>query len=454
VLHHLPDSQPVPAEEAAIRQRPGIPSDAERVLIFAESSHWDPNWLLTAEDYFRRFVAHNMDLALDALLQNPRRVYSLGCLFFLRMYWDRYPARRDQVRVLLNEGRLRVTSSGVTTADTLLPSTEAILRGWLVGQEWLRTNGIEQEPRLAYFVDSFGASPALPSLLHATGRLLLGPASNDLVLFVGSGGPYRMGHEYRGGFFREVSRASTQAAEVEVTERGEGLLVSCTAELGGERYRRALWVSSDAPAIHLLAEGRTPDRHTVAVCLVPGIETGTLTMDAAGGMANRPLQRVYSPTFWPMYRFLHLVDDGDGHGFAIWQALPGAMSYQPGEPYVVANRNATRERVYGLLPIPANPATAHEREAYRFEYAFAFTEQGDWRQNLIRQLFERTVPPWRTGRRAELQHWTNSAVTVDREEVQVVATKPASRGEGIIVRLYAPTPPPGRLQVSFPLRRA
>jgi hypothetical protein len=74
-------------------------------------------------------------------------------LFFLRMYWDRYPARRNQLRKLLNGGRLRLTSSGVTTADTLLPSTEAILRDWLIGQEWLRENGIEQEPRLAYFGD-------------------------------------------------------------------------------------------------------------------------------------------------------------------------------------------------------------------------------------------------------------------------------------------------------------
>ena len=156
-------------EEATLRRKLGIPDDARRVILFAESSHWDPNWLLTSEEYYRRWVAHNLDLALDGLQREPRRVYSVECCFFLRMYWERQPDKQAQIRQLVNEGRLRMTSSGVTTADTLLPSAEAILRDLMIGQEWLRRNGMVQEPRLAYFTDSFGCSPALPSLLRAAG---------------------------------------------------------------------------------------------------------------------------------------------------------------------------------------------------------------------------------------------------------------------------------------------
>jgi hypothetical protein len=151
------------------RRRLGIPDDAEQVIVFAESSHWDPNWLYTSEEYYHRFVATNLDLALAELQREPRRVYSLECVFFLRLYWERRPEKREAIRALINEGRLRLTSSGVTTADTLLPSAEAILRDLLLGQEWLRAQGMAQEPRLACFVDSFGCSPALPSLLHAAG---------------------------------------------------------------------------------------------------------------------------------------------------------------------------------------------------------------------------------------------------------------------------------------------
>jgi hypothetical protein len=157
------------SEERALRASLGIPADAERVLIFAETSHWDPNWLYTSQEYYDRFVRKQLYQAIYELLREPRRIYSVECVFFLRMYWEENSQQHEIIRRLVNERRLRMTSSGVTTADTLLPDPEAILRGWLLGQEWLRRNGMTQEPRLAYFSDSFGCSPGLPSLLQAGG---------------------------------------------------------------------------------------------------------------------------------------------------------------------------------------------------------------------------------------------------------------------------------------------
>ena len=81
--HDLPGPHSTPLEETTIRRRLGIPDDAERAIMFAESSHWDPNWLLTADEYFQRFVGRNLDLALDTLTHEPRRVYSVECTFFL-----------------------------------------------------------------------------------------------------------------------------------------------------------------------------------------------------------------------------------------------------------------------------------------------------------------------------------------------------------------------------------
>jgi len=177
-LHH---------QEKDFRQQLGIPDDAQRVLIFAESSHWDPNWMLTSEEYFERYVRKNLDLAIDELLRQPRRIYSIECMFFLRMYWDRVPEQRSMVRDLINTGRFRLTSSGVTTADTLIPSTEAILRDFLLGQEWLRSHGMVQKPKLAYFTDSFGCSPALPSILKAAGFDQTTITRIDGMRFPGSG---------------------------------------------------------------------------------------------------------------------------------------------------------------------------------------------------------------------------------------------------------------------------
>lgn len=744
--------------EVTLRRSLGIPEDAERVLILAESSHWDPNWLYTSEEYFDRFVCRNLDLAIRELRREPRRVYSIECVFFLRMYWDRCPEQRESVRWLVNQRRMRLTSCGVTTADTLLPSVEAILRDFLIGQEWLRANGITQEPRLAYFADSFGSSPALPSLLVSAGfdrtaitrvdgmffmgcdlelprnfprpgssaehllnkqrtldfvwqdrngaevlchwnaftygqgdllahrglsrvylipvaypdrsernvarriahfvaqlapvsptpylfcpigfdfvppipdlvalldrynrvrypttgtwvvnaglddyldlvdchrnklpRLELDPnpywtgfytarpslkkrchelvdalllaerlsllpvnegadrriggeleeawwtavvanhhdfitgtspdevvekeqipwlehassvamssvrnltpdplktggrcrraflpewtrrdgsitvqtphyvlelaegtggaflegthlesgkqflvgLSNDLVCYRDSGGLWRMGHEYRGGELREVARASDQQARLNVTEHEGGIEISCLSEFAGDTVERRMWFEAGSPLIRLRIEGRAPERHTITVRFQTDVSTSMLVMGTPGGVVNRPIQKIYQPTFWPFQDFVFVRDFLSGHGMAILQPLPGAVAYKAGgEIEIVALRNATRERAFGLLPLPANPATGHERDISVLEYALLFTREGGWLHNdLQTHALLMRHGPWMNQHESDLVHLAASVVKVNRPDVWVSAAKPASRGEGLVVRL-------------------
>lgn len=155
--------------ERRLRDRLGIPASAESVLIFAETSHWDPNWLHTSDEYFDLRVRHTLDAALRVLEAEPSRVFSLECVFFLRMYWDRVPEHHDELRDRINSGRIRLTGTGITTPDTTLPVEEAIIRDYLSGLQWLRSHGMTAEPSLAYLPDNFGNSPALPELLSAMG---------------------------------------------------------------------------------------------------------------------------------------------------------------------------------------------------------------------------------------------------------------------------------------------
>jgi hypothetical protein len=764
----------LPSGEAHLRRQLGIPDDAERVLVLAESSHWDPNWLYTSEEYYERFVDPNLDQAIAELQREPRRVYSVECVFFLRLYWERRPGRRDAVRSLVNEGRLRLTSSGVTTADTLLPSAEAILRDLLLGQEWLRANGMTQEPRLAYFTDSFGCSPALPSLLKAagfdrtaitridgmyfagcdyepasrfprpgssadrllnqersldffwrgpdgaevlchwnaytygqgdllahrglsrvylvpiavvdrsarhvarrirqyvaqlrpysrtpylfcpigmdfvgpipdlvalldrynrryypgsgvwavnaglddylelvdchrsqlpvlaldpnpywtgfytsrpslkelcydlvdqlllaerlallpqnagaergiageladawwtaavsnhhdlitgtspdrvvedeqqpwleraatlasraikrlsppasagtqihamtggvewhqqgdrihvqtphysvelageagggivraetaTGHSLLGAVSNDLVCYRDSGGLWRMGHEFLGGVLKEVGRVGERPALLYAQECNGGLEVACETELDGLPIRRRYWFRADVPWIRLRVEGRAAERRTVTVRFHAGLSADRLVMDQPGGVVVRPPIKIYEPTFWPLQHFLHLQDNAGGPGLALWLRRPGAVSYQPGGMLeVVALRNATRERAFGLLPIPATPATGHERSSYTFEYAVWFTPPGDWREQGVASTACRLAGEgWGADGEAELQRLAASVVTADRPDVAITAVKPASRGQGLVVRLQTYTAPGPPVTVTAPGR--
>ena len=750
--------------EHHIRQRLGIPDHVEKILIFGESSHWDPNWLYTAEEYFTRFVRNNLDQALLALQQEPRRIYSIECMFFLRMYWEACPEHHDTIRTLVNTGRLRLTSSGVTTADTVIPSTEAILRDLLLGQEWLRTNGMTPEPALAYFTDSFGCTSALPAILNAagfhytaltridgmyfmgcdlepaknfprpkssaeqlmtneksldfvwrdpsgaevlchwnaftygqgdmlaytgisrvylakfaitnrsdrhvarridqfvaqlapltrtpylfcpigfdfvepipqlvelldrynrnhsartgvwvvnaglddylqlvdcyrdqlpvleldpnpywtgfytarptlkqrsrqlvddlvrtemlaqlpanremaqsvannlatpswmaatanhhdfitgtspddvvdreqlpwldqsiatvarinaqltpapittpapvttsssivwqslagtvqvqtahyqltvsesagatvtqlvarhSGAVLLYEDSNDLVSYRDSGGLWRMGLEFVGGTWQEATRASANPATVTVQEHETGVELVSHVIINGSPIERRVWLSADSPLIHCRVTGIAPVGHSVVVRLATRLHTTTITMDTAGGLVHRPSTRVYNPTFWPLYQFAHLQDATSGHGLAIIQPLPGALSYQPdGTIELVAMRNANRETAFGFFKLPANPATGYEKEAYTYEYALLFTEQGDWQTNQVDVIAnDTTQSPWRDINHPTRHTYTHQLVRTDAPHVVVTTIKTASRGTGVIVRLGAVTVP-------------
>ncbi|UJR85683.1 hypothetical protein [Sandaracinus amylolyticus] len=172
--------------ERALRRRLGIPDDARHVLVLGESSHWDPNWLFTSEEYYERRIERILDEVLRELVHEPRRVYSLEAIFFLRLYWDRRPDQRDLLRQLVAERRLQLTGTGITTPDTVIPATESILRDYLLGQEWLRAHGFEVEPRLAYLPDDFGCSPALPAMLAALGFDRTALTRIDGMYFVGA----------------------------------------------------------------------------------------------------------------------------------------------------------------------------------------------------------------------------------------------------------------------------
>ncbi len=175
--------------ESALRESLGIPADARRVLLFCESSHWDTNWLSTSEEYFTRRLEPIFAHIVTALDRDPKRIYCIESVFFLELYWERHPEQQARLTRLIERRQLRLMSSSLTTPDTLLPHPEAILRDYLLGQDWLRASGLSIMPRTAYFPDNFGHSPHLPSLMRAVGV--------DAVALTRIDGMYFIAADYR-----------------------------------------------------------------------------------------------------------------------------------------------------------------------------------------------------------------------------------------------------------------
>ncbi len=172
--------------EEQLRTALGIPTDAERVLLFAESSHWDTNWLETSEGYFHKRVEPILDAVLRVLREDSDRVYCVESLFFLKLYWERRPDMRDELRARFGSRQLRLLATSFTTPDTLLPHSESILRDFQLGHAWLKQVGLPDAPGTAYFPDNFGHSPHLPSLMNAVGVTAVGLTRIDGMYFVGA----------------------------------------------------------------------------------------------------------------------------------------------------------------------------------------------------------------------------------------------------------------------------
>ncbi len=147
----------------------GIPDDAARVLVLAESSHWPPSGTRGSKESYGRFVRPILDQILDALRADPKRVFSIESLFFLDPYWDERPERRGEIVEHMNAGQLRLSGGGITVPDTCLPDTESILRDFLLGRAWLESRGITQLPDVCHFPGNANLSPCLPELLRAAG---------------------------------------------------------------------------------------------------------------------------------------------------------------------------------------------------------------------------------------------------------------------------------------------
>lgn len=195
--------------EMELRQKLGVPDEARQVIVFAQSSHVDPDWMATADQYQRLATDRAFKNALEELEKDPSYVYSVECIFFFKRFWDSHPERREALRAYANQGRIRFTGTGVTTPDTLLPEPENLIRDYLVGRKWLRQVGINADPRLAYLPDCFGHSPSWPSILREMGYKYTAFARVDGGYSVGSDTRDRSEFPFTGSSAETLEREKT-----------------------------------------------------------------------------------------------------------------------------------------------------------------------------------------------------------------------------------------------------
>ena len=294
----------------------------------------------------------------------------------------------------------------------------------------------------------------------ATGAVYLDGNSDEMVDIIESGGLWRMGMEFKGGKYQPRQCSSTQAVPLDIQPCPDGLEISTSVRLGEKEFRCTTLCRNDSSLIRFRVSGRAAEGHTVTVRFHSGIQAERLVMENPGGIVNRPAQKIFTPTFWPVQHFCHLQDHSSPLGMAIFLAMPGAVSYSSQEHTVemVTHRNATQEKAYRFIPILACPAKGHELEETTFQFAVCFTDSGDWKSNrLPQQARDYARGPWIIDLDPALYQQIARDVVMDTEDVWVEAMKPAWRGEGIILRLWSYTIPDRPVMLELrgcPIRQA
>jgi hypothetical protein len=306
---------------------------------------------------------------------------------------------------------------------------------------WRPANGrLEISGRYYRLVMSEKAGGCLVSLRtaeHGPERLMA--PGNDLVTYRDSGGLWRLGHEFRGGYFLEASRASESFAEIEAREVNGLLQVRIESQLGFGRFVRWLWFRDDSPVIRMRLSGSAPHRMSVACRFPLSIGADRICMDVPGGFADRPTKKLYDPTFWPARTFAHVQDREGQGGMAAILGGPACVRFdRQGVMEWLVLRNTTRERAFRLLPLLAHPAGGTDPDEHTFDYAVVATDRGDWRENRLHALAGIVLDDaWLTPGVPDLRALAESQVTVDDNRVQVMAVKTADIGSGRIVRLLS-----------------
>lgn len=110
-----------------------------------------------------------IETVIDELLADPNKRFTYVEMKFFSMWWkDQTPQMKDQVRDLVNQGRLEFVNAGWSMHDEACPHYEDMLNNMMLGHQFLLEEfGVR--PRIGWHIDPFGHSNANPRLFADMG---------------------------------------------------------------------------------------------------------------------------------------------------------------------------------------------------------------------------------------------------------------------------------------------
>lgn len=128
-------------------------------------SHNDPGWLKTVEGYFALSTKSILTNIVNKLTEHKNMTFIWSEASYMFMWWEEADTEaRNKLRVLLDSGRLEITTGGWVMTDEANVDFFSMVDQLVEGHEFMRRE-LGVVPSSSWSVDSFGHGGAFPHLL-------------------------------------------------------------------------------------------------------------------------------------------------------------------------------------------------------------------------------------------------------------------------------------------------
>ena len=130
---------------------------------------------MTYQEYFDNYVGKIISSSIQALKNDDKRKFSWMEMKYFVMWWStQSEVMRQDVRDLVESGRLELVSGGWTMHDETCTTYEDMIVNMGIGHQFI-LNEFNQVPRVGWQIDTFGHS--------ATNALFFAEMGFDAVIF-------------------------------------------------------------------------------------------------------------------------------------------------------------------------------------------------------------------------------------------------------------------------------
>ena len=145
---------------------PDVP-DRELRIHFIPHVHYDAEWL-QPHTVFEEIGARNLYEMLRIMNRNEFYTFVIDQCAYLKPFKTKHPKAFDEIRKLVDAGRIEPVCGMYAEPDTNLPCGESLVRQVVAWQKFARDN-FGKISSCGWLIDSFGQSAQLPQILSLAG---------------------------------------------------------------------------------------------------------------------------------------------------------------------------------------------------------------------------------------------------------------------------------------------